>query len=164
MAGNGKIARLPWSIRNELNHRLRDGEAAKQLVNWLNGSPEVQDVLREQFGARPISEQNLSEWKQRGHQEWLKREEKRALLRDILDEAEELEDEAGETPLTDRLTRWRLPLPSYYGSNWNRERRAPNNAPPFWKSRASSPGCAKGIIIWNGCVCKVTAGTLKSSG
>ena len=104
MTGNGKIARLPLFIRNQLNERLQNGEESKGLVRWLNGLRVVKEILKEKFGGRPISEQNLSEWKQRGYQDWLKREEKRALLRDLLDEAEELEEEVGETPLTDRLT------------------------------------------------------------
>ncbi len=56
---NGKIARLPKQIRHDLNGRLEDGQPGKQLVEWLNGLPEVQEVLKLRFGGRPISEQNL---------------------------------------------------------------------------------------------------------
>ncbi len=69
---NGKIARLPKQVRHDLNGRLEDGEPGKQLVEWLNGLPEVQGVLQLRFGGRPISEQNLSERKQGSYQEWLK--------------------------------------------------------------------------------------------
>ena len=72
MTRNGKIARLPWSIRNELNRRLRDGEEGKRLVEWLNSLPEVQEALQEHFGGRPINEQNLSEWKQGGYEDCLR--------------------------------------------------------------------------------------------
>ena len=104
MTRNGKIARLPLGIRNQLNERLQNGEEGKELVGWLNGLVVVEEILEEKFGGRPISEQNLSEWKQRGYQDWCRREEKRALLRDFLDEAAELEEEVGEIPLTDRMT------------------------------------------------------------
>jgi hypothetical protein len=104
MTGNGKIARLPLFIRNQLNERLQNGEEGKELVDWLNSLRVVQGLLVEKFGGRPISEQNLSGWKQRGYEDWCRREEKRALLRDFLDEAEELEEEVGETALTDRVS------------------------------------------------------------
>src|SRR5471032_724926 len=98
MTGNGKIARLPLGIRNQLNERLQNGEEGKELVGWLNGLVVVEEILEEKFGGRPISEQNLSEWKQRGYKDWCRRAEKRALLRDFLDEAAELEEEAGKIP------------------------------------------------------------------
>jgi hypothetical protein len=87
MTGNGKIARLPWAIRDELNRRLRDGEPGTQLVDCLNGLPEVQDVLREHFGGRPITEQNLSEWKQRGYEDWLRHQEARAWVQDLTNQS-----------------------------------------------------------------------------
>jgi len=46
MTRNGKIARLPAAIREELNQRLFDGEPAKPLIEWLNGQPRVQAVLK----------------------------------------------------------------------------------------------------------------------
>ena len=47
-ARNGKIARLPRPSRDELARRIEDGEPGKDLVQWLNGLPAVQDVLKEQ--------------------------------------------------------------------------------------------------------------------
>jgi hypothetical protein len=32
---NGKIARLPLAVRQELNRRLDEGEQGKKLVAWL---------------------------------------------------------------------------------------------------------------------------------
>ena len=104
MPGNGKIARLPFAIRSQLNERLQNGEQAKDLVAWLNGMSVVKQVLEDEFDGRPISEQNLSGWRQREHQEWLKRHETRSSLRQLIDEAEELETEVGEVALTNRLT------------------------------------------------------------
>jgi hypothetical protein len=46
---NGKIARLPRSIRDELNNRLEDSEESPELLDWLNALPDVREVLRKQF-------------------------------------------------------------------------------------------------------------------
>ena len=53
---NGKIARLPRTVREQLNRRLDDGEAAGPLLTWLNGLPETQSVLAEGFGGRALQE------------------------------------------------------------------------------------------------------------
>ena len=50
MSRFGKIARLPLDIREQLNRRLQDGEIGKELVVWLNSVPEVQAVLKAEFG------------------------------------------------------------------------------------------------------------------
>jgi hypothetical protein len=61
---NGKIARLPWAIREELNESLRLGEPGKELVEWLNDKPEVRVILEGEHGFQPITEQNVSESKE----------------------------------------------------------------------------------------------------
>ncbi len=104
MSRIGKIARLSQYMREQLNQRIEDGEPGKSLVEWLNSCRAVQVSLAEYFGGRPISAQNLSEWKQGGFKDWQRNQESRALARDFLAEAEELEEEIGDTPLTDRLT------------------------------------------------------------
>lgn len=87
---NGKIARLPKVIRDELNQRLENGETGKELAVWLNQLPEVQHVLAERFGGRAINEQNMSEWKQGGFQEWMWERDDRSRMRQLMTEAEEL--------------------------------------------------------------------------
>ena len=104
MSRVGKIARLPQYLREQLNRRIEDGEPGRDLVKWLNSCEEVQETLAEHFDGRPITEQNLSEWKQGGFKDWQRHQETRALARGFLAEAEELEEEIGEIPLTDRLT------------------------------------------------------------
>jgi hypothetical protein len=99
----GKIARLPREIRKQLNVRLRDGEVGRQLVDWLNGLPEAQAMLAAQFGGRPISEQNLTEWKQGGYEDWLRLQEDCAYARILTEGAHDLEKETGEIRLEDRL-------------------------------------------------------------
>jgi hypothetical protein len=68
--GNGKIANLPSEIREELNYRLSEGEPGTELVEWLNAKPEVNKVIAERFDGRPISEQNLSQWRTHGYRQW----------------------------------------------------------------------------------------------
>jgi hypothetical protein len=68
---NGKIARLPHNIREQLNQRLQDGVQGKDLVAWLNGLPAVRSIIEQEFGSRPIREQNLSEWRTGGYLDWL---------------------------------------------------------------------------------------------
>ena len=86
---NGKISRLPLEIREQLNTRLADGEPGIRLVAWLNANPGVMKVLRDQFDGRPMTENNLSEWRAGGYEEWL-------LLRSFLDEARVLSENAGQ--------------------------------------------------------------------
>jgi hypothetical protein len=66
----GKIARLPKTIRDELNHRLDNGADGPELLAWLNALPEVQRVLAEKFGGRPLTKHNLSDWRRGGYAEW----------------------------------------------------------------------------------------------
>jgi hypothetical protein len=98
----GKIARLPHFIRQQLNQRLEDGESSQKLVAWLNEMPLVQERLEEYYEGRPITEQNLSDWKQGGFRDWQRHQETRGLAREFLSEAEELGEELGEAVLTDR--------------------------------------------------------------
>jgi len=104
MARNGKIARIPRDIRNELNERLADGEQGKRLVEWLNGHPEVRDALDLDFDGRPVTEQNLSEWRQGGHQDWLRHQENLEWARNAVEEGEELAGEDDSMPLSDRVS------------------------------------------------------------
>jgi len=67
----GKIARLPASIREQLNQRLSNGALGRKIVSWLNTLPEVNRIMAEQFAGKPISENNLSEWRRGGYQDWL---------------------------------------------------------------------------------------------
>jgi hypothetical protein len=72
MARIGKIARLPFSIREELNRRLLDGQAGPELIPWLNALPEVNEVIAKWFHGEKIKAQNLSDWRRGGYQDWLK--------------------------------------------------------------------------------------------
>jgi len=67
---NGKVANLPNDIRDQLNLRLLEGETSRELAAWLNALPEVQSVLRLKFNGAPVSEVNLTHWRQGGYLQW----------------------------------------------------------------------------------------------
>jgi len=102
MTRNGKIARLPRDLREQLNHRLADGELGTTLVQWLNTLPEVKKVLAEHFGGRPINEINLTDWKQGGFAEWLCHEDARNWVAQFVEESDVLQGDSGAVSLADR--------------------------------------------------------------
>ena len=104
MTRNGKIARLPRPVREQLNRRLDDGESGKALVAWLNGLPEVRERIKQDFHGKVISEQNLSEWKQGGFQDWRRHQESRESTRATVEESQELAADAGPMPLSETFS------------------------------------------------------------
>ena len=102
---NGKIARLPRAVRQELNRRLQDGEQGKKLVAWLNALPEVQAIAAGEWNAKPLREQNLSEWRKGGYRDWLVQQEALELAARLGEDAAELAAE-DRPPLTDTLALW----------------------------------------------------------
>ena len=101
----GKIARLPRAIRQQLNHRLQEGESGPVLVAWLNSLPETQALLATDFAGKPIRTQNLSEWRNGGYRDWLLQQEALELATRLHEDAEELTAE-GRPPLSDTLALW----------------------------------------------------------
>jgi len=99
----GKIARLPNDVREKLNRRLLDGEEGQKLLDWLNGLSQTRRVLSAQFGGRPISKQNLSEWNQGGYRDWLRAEEDRLRVDRLIEHAARLAGLDDEGPLSERL-------------------------------------------------------------
>jgi hypothetical protein len=99
----GKIARLSAALREQLNRRLADGENGTVLVAWLNALPEVQTLLQAEFAGRPISAQNLSEWRQGGFRDWQRHQESLALVRELSAQAAELAQANGQ-PMGETLT------------------------------------------------------------
>jgi len=82
---NGKVANLPNDIREQLNLRLLEGESGRELAAWLNALPNVQSILGLQFNGSPISEVNLTHWRQGGYLQWFTE-------RDCFDSARALAD------------------------------------------------------------------------
>jgi hypothetical protein len=101
---NGKIARLPRNIRDELNHRLDDGEPGGPILEWLNNLPQVKHVLVKDFGGGRINAQNLSNRRKDGFQIWLKQQERRNLVRELTENAEELTTDAGGVEVGNHLS------------------------------------------------------------
>jgi hypothetical protein len=101
----GKIARLPHPIRHQLNLRLQDNLPAKSILPWLNNLPEVKTLLAAQFNSRPITPQNLSEWKKGGFRDWLTRQDALQFVQNLENQAD-LEEPALKGNFTDKLTRW----------------------------------------------------------
>ena len=50
----GKIGRLPKCTRDELGHRIEDGEQGKELVKWLNGLSGVQKCSKSNSADAPL--------------------------------------------------------------------------------------------------------------
>ena len=102
-ARNGKIAHLPYEVREQVNRALRAGLPGKQLLDCLNGLPSVMEMLANDFGGEPITKQNLSAWRQGGYAEW---EARQVLLADAreLDKYGEDIEKSGSDRLVERLT------------------------------------------------------------
>ena len=103
MTRTGKIARLPQHVREPLNRRLRDGEPGGPLLEWLNGLPEAQAILKAQFDGQPINKQNLSEWRLGGFRDWERHQEALDRVRHLAEQGEGLADEADGWEVGDRL-------------------------------------------------------------
>jgi hypothetical protein len=103
MPRNGKIARLPRSIREQLNRKIGDAEPGAHLVDWLNSLDPVKRVLERDFGGRPVTEQNLSEWRQGGFVDWQQHQDNSDWVGTLTGDAEHLTGKAGVMPISDRL-------------------------------------------------------------
>src|SRR6266478_7268464 len=102
MARFGKIGRLPLDIREQLNRRLQDGEIGRDLVVWLNSVPEVQAVLKAEFGDRPVNEPNLSDWRTGGYEDWRVHQDTMQQVNQLVANAKELGG-TSQTPLSELL-------------------------------------------------------------
>jgi hypothetical protein len=98
---NGKIARLPHDVREELNVRLERSERSSQLLAWLNALPAVREFVQREFGGEPVSKHNLSQWRLGGFQDWLTRRDFFADPRNADDFVAERQ-EGREKPLADQ--------------------------------------------------------------
>lgn len=107
MSRIGKIARLPKTVREQLNVRLEDNEPGEQILEWLNGLPQTQKVLKSLFDGVPVSKQNLSDWRTGGFREWQAQQEALKAMEGMVSEAEELQSSSDE-PMSDKLATWLL--------------------------------------------------------
>jgi hypothetical protein len=100
---NGKIARLPLAIRQQLNQRLQNGEPGKDLIPWLNSLSEVQAVLAAQFNGQPIMQNNLSRWKTGGYVRWEAEQTAQEAAARLVEQSAGLQ-EAAKQGLADHMT------------------------------------------------------------
>lgn len=95
MKAIGKIAQLPARIREALNRRLHDGQPASVILPWLNAVPEVIEVITTRFDSEPVSEQNLSLWRNGGFQRWLAESAEIEQTKQLAEFSAELAEAAG---------------------------------------------------------------------
>lgn len=69
MARKGKIARLPFAAREEINRRLLDNEPGQRIIEWINSTHKLR-------GPAAVTDSNLSDWRAGGFAEWLEGHEK----------------------------------------------------------------------------------------
>ena len=105
MTRNGKIARLPALVREELNVRLDEGEPGRDLVAWLNAMPKVQAILHKYFHGHGVTEQNLSEWRRGGFEDWRGQQSSIESTRTLAEHSDELQLQSNGGDL--RPTRYR---------------------------------------------------------
>jgi len=98
-----KIARLPQTLLDQVNHRLLHSEAAHSVAAWLNALPEVQSLLAAEFSGQPINEMNVSNWRRGGHQLWLARQEAMGIVEQMRTEAGALTQDQT-SPITDNIS------------------------------------------------------------
>ena len=96
MARTGKIARLSYEVRETVNEEIRNGTPGVEIIAWLNRLSHVQEVLRDHFDGKPINDQNLTEWKAGGYQDWLRHLETQDTVKEWIGRANGLESLAGE--------------------------------------------------------------------
>jgi hypothetical protein len=94
-SSNGKIARLPADIREEINLRLYNGNKGKDILVWLNGLPAVKKILAAQFAGVPISVRNLCNWREIGYWRWFDEQQNVASMKNRGKYAAGLADAAG---------------------------------------------------------------------
>jgi hypothetical protein len=94
MTRNGKIARLPQPIREQINRRLLNGDEGKLIAEWLNTLPEVTGLMAAEFDGQPINETNLSNWKLGGYRDWEAQQEALEAVRRFGADAVELSQAA----------------------------------------------------------------------
>ena len=57
------------------------------MLKWLNGLEEAREVLKEEFKGEPVSEMNLSNWRQGGYQDWERHDASEDAVRRVVEES-----------------------------------------------------------------------------
>jgi hypothetical protein len=86
----GKIARLPHVLREEINRRLSDGETGGTILSWLNAHVDAVRIWDQHFEGAPATAQNLSEWRLGGYRDWQMQRQKVEDLKTLSSHAAQL--------------------------------------------------------------------------
>ncbi len=100
-----KISLFPANVREQVNHRLRNGESADALTEWLNALPEAQAAFAAKSREPTVKEEDVSSWQQGGYRDWLAHLAAMDEVRRVVGEAKEL-SQAADGALTDNLAAW----------------------------------------------------------
>lgn len=102
---NGRIARLPSDLRQQLNRRLESDEPAAGVLAWLNAQPAEQPNPTAESGPPAFALKDLAEWQATGFCDWRIQAEAREQASQLHAEVAELK-QAGEEPLSDALAQF----------------------------------------------------------
>ena len=105
MTRDAKIASLPQGIREQINRLLQNGEAAKEIGEWVNAQSEVKALMAAEFEGAPIVEANLVSWKLGGYRHWEEQQEAMEAAVQFGEDAAEIAMAAG-GQLADHLALW----------------------------------------------------------
>ena len=105
MTRDCKIASLPQAIREQINRRLQNGEAAKEIAEWVNTQSEVKALTAAEFEGAPIVEADAVSWKLGGYRHWEEQQEALEAAVQFGEDAAEIAQAAG-GPLADPLALW----------------------------------------------------------
>ena len=81
MARHGKIARLKHEHRSHLNELLRDGASAARVMAFVKKLAEAGERDANGEAIEIPNDQNITNWREGGHREWLKEQERLADMR-----------------------------------------------------------------------------------
>jgi len=93
-AYRSKIGRLPWALRNEINHMIRDGRTGTDILARINSSPEWHAVS----DGADVNPQNLSDWRTTGYADWLSEQDKTEHIRQLASLSQQIVEQSGGDP------------------------------------------------------------------
>ena len=107
MSRNGKIARLPGPIREQINRRLENGDKGREIISWLNSNKEVKAILAKDFDGNEINDVNLCQWRKGGYRDWEIQQATLDQTHRVVSEGLEL-NKVGQKELAEKLAVWLL--------------------------------------------------------
>jgi hypothetical protein len=105
IARDARIARLPESIREQVNRRLEKGEPGQQIADWLNTVAEVTALMAAEFDGQPVTEANVVSWELGAYRHWEEQQEALEAAVQLGENAAEIAQAAG-GQLADHLALW----------------------------------------------------------